>query len=93
MGDMGGFWNQAQDLLDEDEPEGQESTLPSDESNNESFASVGTNAITYRSRIGSPGVVVAVVFVGFLLLSSVVAFLLWSTSRGFSTVSLSAFNI
>ena len=80
MGGTDGFWNLAQDLLDEDEPEDQESTLPSDKSEYDAFALVGTNAITYRSGIGSPGVVVAVVFVGFLLLSSVVAFLLWNTS-------------
>jgi hypothetical protein len=80
MGGTDEFWSFAQAHLDDEESSGEESLLRSSESNDEAFASDGTSAITYRSRIGSPVAVVAVVFVGFLFLSSVVAFLLWNAS-------------
>ena len=80
MGGTDGFWNMGQDLLDKEEPEGQELSLSSGESNDEAPVSLSTSSTVQRSGIGSPGVVVAVVFVGLLLLSSVVAFLLWNVS-------------
>ena len=80
MGGTDEFWSFAQSLLDDEEAEDEKSVVPSNESTDVAMSSAGTNAITYRSGVGSPGVVVAVVFVGFLLLSSVVAFLLWNTS-------------
>ena len=80
MGGTDEFWSFAQAHLDDEESTGEESLLPSNESNDEALTSLRTNATTHRSNTVSPGVVLGAVLVGFLLLSSVVAFLIWNVS-------------
>ena len=80
MGGTDEFWSFAQAHLDDEESSGEEPLLPSSESNDEALTSLRTNATTQRLNMVSPGVVLGAVLVGFLLLSSVVVFLLWNVS-------------
>ena len=78
MEGQGEFWSLAQDLLGVEEE-----VLPSDEaatSEENLEPSLHVDASAQRSIIGSPGLVVAVVLVGVLLLSSLVAVVMWSFS-------------
>ena len=80
MGEMDGFWTLEQNLHDGDEAEANHRTASGVESTDREMSSGEVDASIQRSPIGSPGIVLATVLVGFLLVSSVVAVWLWNFS-------------
>ena len=74
------FWSLAQDMLGDEQAQAppQEQVLSEQAPHEEQ--SVQVEATAQRASIGSPGLIVGVVLVGILLLSSLVAVVIWNFS-------------
>ena len=74
------FWSLAQDLLGDEQSEAPpQEQVPSEQAAYEE-QSFQVEATAQRASVGSPGLIVGVVLVGILLLSSLVAVVIWSFS-------------
>ena len=81
MAKLDEFWNLTQNLLDEDTDEQPPSVSSTGQIENQEIEQMHhAEATAHRASPGSPGAVVAVVMVGLLLVSSLVAVFIWSAS-------------
>lgn len=77
---QGEFWSLAQDLPDDEQAEAPPlEQVPSERAAYEE-QSVQVEATAQRASVGSPGLIVGIVLVGILLLSSLVAVVIWNFS-------------
>jgi ferredoxin len=74
------FWSLAQDLLGDEQAEAPPQEQVQSQQAPYEEQSVQVEATAQRASIGSPGLIVGVVFVGILLLSSLVAVVIWNFS-------------
>ena len=74
------FWSLAQDLLGDEQAEAPPQEQVQSQQAPYEEQSVQVEAIAQRASIGSPGLIVGVVLVGILLLSSLIAVVIWNFS-------------
>jgi hypothetical protein len=77
---QGEFWSLAQELSDDEQSEAPRPERVASERAAYEEQSIQVEATAQRASVGSPGLIVGIVLVGILLLSSLVAVVVWSFS-------------